>query len=482
MSGISTKRVTLFERVTRFSFILPFFFALALLATYLVRHHVFFWDTVQLGSKHAHFYYETGFTQLLLPEEMDSGHPPTFGMYLASLWMLFGKNLPVSHFAMLPFIWGILYFLWKIGKQIAGEQNAVFLLLLAVADPTLSAQCLLVSPDVALVCFFVMGVYAVLQDRNWLKALAMLGLAMISMRGMMTVAALFFFEIGINFNNWKTLPKLFLQKILLYLPAGLFGIAFLSWHYMQTGWIGYHADSPWALSFSKVPFRGFLKNGAVLVWRMLDFGRVFVVAFVLQLQFVGRLQKVGQLRALFIISILVLTPTLLLYTGLSAHRYLLPLYVSLTLLFFAAIFQDSIQKITRYGYIVVAFIGLLTGNLWIYPDCIAQGWDATLAHLPYYRLRAEMLDYIQTENIPLDYIGTAFPEIGPLKFRDLSGRETGFIEKDLSNQSYILYSSVMNDFTDEERFHLQKDWKLKQVFSGHGVRLVLYQKREKLLR
>ena len=32
----------------------------------------FFWDTLQLASRHAHFFYENGFSSLFLPNDMDS--------------------------------------------------------------------------------------------------------------------------------------------------------------------------------------------------------------------------------------------------------------------------------------------------------------------------------------------------------------------------------------------------------------------------
>lgn len=468
-------RVARFKRVTR---LLPFLF-LAILVTFLVRHHVFFWDTVQLGSKHAHFYYENHFSKLLLPEEIDSGHPPTFGLYIAAMWLIFGKTLTVSHFAMLPFLFGIIYFLWEIGKWIAGQDRVIFLLLLVLADPTLAAQCILVSPDVVLVCFFLMGIYAILKNQNWLKALAMLGLAMISMRGMMTVAALFLFEVSINFKNRRSLLQLLLNKLPFYLPAGIFGLTFLIWHYTQTAWIGYHSDSPWAPSFASVNAKGLLKNIAVFGWRMLDFGRVFVwmvLLYLLWQRSALKLQTVRRFFFLFIACLLILTPTALLYNALSAHRYLLPIYLSLSLLTFAAIFQSSIKKNVRLLSFLIVFLGLASGNFWIYPDKIAQGWDASLAHVPYYSLRAKMLDYIQNQPLPLDSIGTAFPEIGPLKYRDLSGREIGFAEKNLASQSYILYSNVMNDFTDEERAELQQHWQPVQVISQGGIRFVLYRK------
>ncbi|MFN7115937.1 MAG: hypothetical protein ACK4TA_04010 [Saprospiraceae bacterium] len=476
---LAANRVARYPRVTRL--ILPAFLLLATLATYLVRHHVFFWDTVQLGAKHAYFYYEHQFSQFLLPTEIDSGHPPTFGMYLAFLWIIFGKSLAVSHFAMLPFLYGIVYFLWRIGKIISDERYVIFLLLFALADPTLAAQCLLISPDVILTCFFLMGVFAILQKLSFLKALAMLGLAMISMRGMMTVAALFLFNMIMQYHNWKAIPRLLLQTIPYYIPAGLFALAFLGWHYAQTGWIGYHPDSPWAPSFAKVNLQGFIKNIIILGWRMLDFGRVFIWMILLYLLFQQKryrlLLKQAAIRPfywLLILCFIVLTPTLLLYQSLSAHRYLLPIYLALTLFTFAVLFAFLDNKKASIIYAFIIIVGLASGNLWRYPDTIAQGWDASLAHLPYYKVRQKMLEYLDNQDIPFNAIGTAFPEIGSRQFRDLSDRVEGFAEKDLATQTYILYSNVMNDFSDAEVDTLQQHWTPLQTFAQGGVRMVLY--------
>ncbi|MDX1939851.1 MAG: hypothetical protein SFU99_04820 [Saprospiraceae bacterium] len=458
------------------------YWLIAIIAIWLVRNNVFFWDTVQLGAKHAHWYYENNFKYLLLPEEIDSGHPPIFGMYLAALWKISGKSLTVSHFAMLPFVLGIIYFLLQIGKYLVNEKYAPLLVLLNLLDPTLAAQCLLISPDVILVCFFLMGLYAVLEQKNWLKTIAMLGLAMISMRGMMVVMILFLLEITIYSNSWQNLLRTSIQKVKYYIPAGLFALAFLVFHYQQTGWIGYHSDSPWSPSFARVDAKGFFKNIAVLGWRMLEFGRIFMwiilIIIVLQKKFQDWWQDATfrSLFSLFIFSILLLTPSLLLHQGLSAQRYLLPIYLSITFLVFYLIFNYLQYKKNRSIAFMIAFVGLSTGNLWIYPDKISQGWDATLAHLPYYQLRAQMLNFIEQESIPPDSIGTAFPEIGPFKFKDLSDRTEGFVEKDLQKQDYILYSNVMNDFTDNEIDNLFKYWSPIKTYKNQGVRVVLYKK------
>ena len=68
----------------------------------------------------------------------------------------------------------------------------------------------------------------------------------------------------------------------------------------------------------------------------------------------------------------------------------------------------------------MAFMGLLSGNFWVYPQPISTGWDSTLAHLPYYKLRNEMLQYIDNQGIKCSDVGTAFPNWRPSKLVDLT--------------------------------------------------------------
>jgi len=463
------------------------FMLLAVLATFVVRQHVFFWDTIQLGSKHAHWFYENNFQKLLLPEEFDSGHPPVFGMYLAALWIFLGKNLTVSHFAMLPFLLANCWLLFKIGKQYAGQIGGLGVLALCTVDPTFAAQSILISPDVVLVTWFLLAWWSILQKRKWLLALAVLGLGMVSMRGMMVGVALFLFQLALKFREQSTTRNqpfsinTFFTTLLPYLPGGLLALAFLIWHYQQTGWIGYHAASPWAPSFDRVGMAGFLKNTAIFGWRMLDFGRigVWLVAavglFFWYKKSPFRSPKLFQLLTLLALLLLLLTPSQLLHRGLLAQRYLLPVFVSLNVLT-VFLLQKMIPSLHwRRGLFVLAFLSLLTGNFWVYPKKIAQGWDSTLAHVPHYALRAEMLDFIEQEQIPLSKIGTVFPEIGPLTYKDLSGRTEGFATADLETQNYILYATTMNDFTDDELTTLES-WTVVKRLEKNRIAFILYRR------
>ncbi|NJO86864.1 MAG: hypothetical protein HC821_02075 [Lewinella sp.] len=75
----------------------------ALLVYFWTADFPFFWDSIQLASRQATHFYDGG--GLLLPNAIDSGHPPGFGLYLAIWWQLPGRQLWVSHLAMVPWVW-----------------------------------------------------------------------------------------------------------------------------------------------------------------------------------------------------------------------------------------------------------------------------------------------------------------------------------------------------------------------------------------
>lgn len=465
------------------------FYLLATLAIFLVRDHVFFWDTIQLGSKHAHWYFEQNFSYFLLSQEIDSGHPPTFGMYIAAVWKIFGKSLVVSHFAMLPFVFANIYLLYQLGDYFLNKSWGLLFPLLVFIDPTLAAQSVLVSPDVVVVSFFLLGILGIIRQQNWMLVLASLGLATLSMRGMMIVVVLYLLKAFEDADYQFSFPTFF-RASFPFVPSGLFALAFLIFHYQQTGWIGYHTDSPWAASFERVDAKGFAKNIVIYIWRLLDFGRVFVwipLVILLGLLFRNRAEKIrkfslqGQLDSfweklrfllsLLLLCVIVLSPSLLIYKGLLGNRYLLPIFLAANFLCFFLIFSTQSN---RKWLFLIPILGLTLGNLWIYPKNIAQGWDSTLAHLPYYELRAEAYDFIKKENIPWKDVGSVFPELGMDKFRTLSDITHGFERADFEKHQYIFYSNVMNDFSDEELETLENEW--QPIHTGHygGIYVVLY--------
>lgn len=469
------------------------FFAFVAAVTWAVRGHFFFWDTVQLASQHADFFYQNNFSTFLLPDEMDSGHPPTFGFYLAIVWKTMSKSLENSHLAMLPFLFGIVWQAWRVGEKLLGEGWAYLFMLLLFVNPVVASQCVLVSPDVVLIFFFLLSLNAIFREKKILLSFAILGLAMISMRGMMVVAALFLYQFLNSFNFSKVnrltfgellkFPKRILPLSIPYFLGGLAALTFFIYHYTNKDWIGYHTGSSWAESFQVVDFKGFIKNIVLLIWRLVDFGHLFIGLAMLILTYIikrslGNLfSTTSQLWRLLLILIVVLTPTLIIYQGLLNHRYLLPIYIAACLLCVKLI-SDLKDWRQQLKISAVVFLGLASGNFWVYPQPIATGWDSTLAHLPYYRLRNEMIQFIDNQKISHADIGTAFPNLRSFRLVDLNTdlSQSSFARLDLNKNHYVFYSNVMNELTGEELDELKKYWQAVHILRGGQIEVILYKK------
>jgi hypothetical protein len=450
--------------------------------TWLAQDNPFFWDTVQLGSKHAHHFYENSFRlPWLLPPALDSGHPPTFGLYLALCWKLFGKTLAVSHWAMFPFLLVINYLLLKIGQSFSNHKTALLLPLLVWADPVFAAQAILISPDIPLVAFLLLGLWGIISRNPLVLGIAIFGLGFISMRGMMVAFALYVWIVA-SAPEWRWYALF--QKSRPFLPGGFAVLGWLIYHYYHTGWVGFHADSPWSGSFEPVSTKGFLRNLLVCIWRMLDFGRIFILLILSGLCFsllkkryklpIAQYPRIREMGLLCLCLAFVLFLPAMGFKSLSAHRYLLPLFLALSMLVWLLIESIPERPTLRVSLTAIAILGLATGNFWQYPEHISTGWDATLSHWPYYQLRREAISFMQNNNIEPRQVGTAFPEIGQIHHRDLSYSKEEFKNKNLDTDTYILWSNIMNDYSDQERARLQTDWQSLMEWEKGAVRIILY--------
>ena len=458
-----------------------FFLPVAALFVWQNQNNPFFWDTVQLGSKHAHFFYENGLQWAPLPPEIDSGHPPFFGWLLAAAWTLFGKTLPVGHWLMFPFLAGSMALLWRIGLRLGGSERAAWLLPLVLLDPVVAGQSALVGPDMVLVFWFLLSVTGLLFGRRWWVAVGIAGLCTISMRGMMSAAALFVFAVYLRlllirvdsrFVQARTWPGAALP----FLPGFLLAAGFLYWHWQSTGWVGFHAGSPWAGAFRRVDAHGALRNLLILGWRWTDLGRFAEWAFLLIFIFPRGKFRLSKLFWLWVILTLFLGYSALAYQNLSAHRYFLPAYLALHLFVFQQLAAMEWPAFRQKATFVLLIFCLATGNLWIYPRGISMDWDATLAHLPYHHLRADMIAFLESQHIAFEDVGSAFPNLNTGENLLLNGDQRHFAAFDLTRNQYVLVSNVFNDIGNQEYNTLERDWRLIRRAEQAGVWMALYQK------
>lgn len=438
----------------------------------------FFWDTVQLGSKHAHFFFESGLKWAPLPSEIDSGHPPVFGYYLAFIWAVFGKSLPVSHWAMAPFLAGIAWLALRIGRRIGGYSQGVWLFALLFLDPVLAGQSTLISPDIPLACCLLLAVEGLMARRRIWVVLAVLGLCSISTRGMMTAAALFVWQtVAARWPDRFFYPGKY--SYLTFLPGAAFAAGFLWWHFNATGWVGYHAGSPWSTAFAPAQGVQLLRNIAIVAWRWADMGRIFewlALAYLLY-KFRG-VKQLATPALLFICLLLFLTPTALLYQNLSAHRYFLPIFMGLHLLFFHSLFHVLQQGIRKNTFLIGIYIALATGNCWVYPQGISMDWDATLAYLPYHRLRADMVSYLDRNRIDFKTVGSDFPNLNNGENLLLNADLRAFSERDFKKNTYILASNIFNDLGSGEYLLLKRNWQSVRRMKHAGVWMELFRKKD----
>lgn len=460
-----------------------------------VQHDPFFWDTVQLASKHAHHFYENHLQWLPLPAVIDSGHPPCFGYYLACIWTVFGKNLPASHWAMLPFLLLNVCLLYRLGRRLGGDRLAFWLIPLVFLDPVMAGQNVMISPDVVLVSGFLLAVEGILGRSKFFISIGVLILCMISMRGMMTAGALFVWQMAGVRNPGLYVRRNLLaaaQSALVFIPGFAFAAWFLWWHRNTAGWVGHHPDSPWAPAFEQAGGMDFVKNCAVLGWRWLDFGRVFewIGAGILMWKYPLRKKGVRtdfRVLILLVLLILFLSPTALLFKNISAHRYFLPAFIAFHLFVFQwfATAQPSFRagfetkKPPLFSYAPVVLIVLIAlGNLWVYPTGTSMGWDATLAHLPYHRLRVQAVDFLEKNNIDFSTVGSDFPNLNTGENLLLNGDTRQFAEKDFSRNRYFLASNIFNDISETDDETLRQNWTLIKKWQHAGVDVTLYARRQ----
>ena len=457
-------------------------FALVAILILLNRDNAFFWDTVHYASKQGSFYWYSGFTVLLPPNEIDSGYIPTFGMALALVWKIFGRTLAVSHLAMLPFAIGIVYQLYRVSAKFIKPEFCGITLLLLLIDPSLMSQMTLVSPDVPLVFFFLWGINAVLEDKKWRFALCVFALFSISMRGVMVSFALVLLDIyyNISFKDWAVIFKKLFKRSLLCWPALLLLLSYQIYHYAQKGWIFTHKDSPWAAGggMDLADSKRLFFNIGLIGWHILDYGKagIWLVFFILILKLKKQLLNKDTRMLLFLLVCLLMAVhvNMIWAKNLLSHRYFIPFTLVFSLLCAVVLFSEKVSPRLRNALVAVWLITIVSGNFWIYPEKISQGWDSTLAHLPYYGLREQTIAYIKAEKIPLSGVQSFFPNVASFDIIDLNNDPRSFSDFD-GTTPFVIISNAFN-MDDAVYDRIVTQYQLVKRFENRGVYFAIYRK------
>lgn len=440
------------------------------------QENIFFGDMVQFGSRHPHFFFENDFNSFWLPNNLDSGHPPIFGMYIALCWKLFGKSLAVSHWAMFPFLVLIAFAIPELIKKYLGLSSVLIFSLIFMLEPTLRAQASLTSPDIVLIAFFLWALVLYNSSKLTVMSLVLIPMSFVSLRGMMLLFA-FYLAICVHqyINNKKLVWKEFIKYTFVFLPAVMICFYWLIMHYNLTGWIGFHNDSPWASSFQSVGLLQIVKNFALMIWRFIDFGRVgmFLICIISILYSIKSNIKIQEKQRfpviLFCSLLLIYSVNTLFADGLVGHRYYLPIYlISLLITFqFLENLPVKFNKVSQFIILLCFFFG----SILIYPSKIAMGWDATPAHRPYFELREDVIQFLDEHKIKINNVAAGFPTLDSREILELNGDTSRFQSYHLKNTEYILCSNIFNYPDDLQDSLMKKEIVFEKEKSGVFMRL-----------
>ena len=425
------------------------------LLTILSANHGYFWDTIQQISKEAHWYFQTGFSSLLMPGQGSGSavvatgyHPPLMGIMTAALWKVFGYRLWVSH--IFSFLWALvlLFNSWKIITKLFSERNAGWVLLIVLLEPTLLAQFSIASPDFILFTAFIISLRAVLENKPWLLSIGVFFLCSINMRGIFAGAALFLVN---GYFNYLQEPKSWnirgiLSLILPYLPTFVLLAAYFIYYFKANGWFFPDSAESGHYSLPTEPVR-VLKHLAEFGLRSVENGRIVVwlIGIYVAVNLLKTKKRLSNEYKAMLLLFSLLTGLYLVFVFITqmpfSARYFMPQFFLLTLL---AIL--GARNLLCHKKILIIFLVILgaeaTGHCWIYPNRIAKSWDCTLAHLPYYELRAKCFQYIDGQKIDYKEISGGFCLYGNRRFVELGN--TDKIVGTKPDNRYFIYSNISN--------------------------------------
>ncbi len=457
-------------------------FISTLLFTLVFSKNFFFWDTITEVSIPANFYYDTDFQQSFFNNATTTGHQTVIPFYLALVWKLFGRTLFVSHLALFPFVFGIFFLIYRLIRR-SGLANPMLslLFLLVILDPTLLSQGSLITFDVPQIFFFLLCIVSYSERKNLLFSVAFTGLCLTNLRGIFCGLGIIIYYL---IDNYIMNRKIGVKIFLLFSPGIASVVIFLVLYLSSKNWslvnyaLSLLGEPSGLISFGKI-----LTRIGIFGWRLIDYGRIGVFSvfgFLIYKVFRSKSLYDDFFKRTFLITIsqlVVFFPVTVIFNKFIGHRYLLPIIVP------GAICSGYwILKYSGFPKILFTVIGclLVSGYFWIYPDKIAQGWDATPAHWPYYEVRTKMLTYFKKESIPVTDVGSYFPNQFSFKDTDLSQDNSSFKAADLRSDKYVLYSNVFN--VPDEKLEVLKNpeiWTTMHKIKNRGIYMILLKRKEK---
>lgn len=430
----------------------------------------FFWDGT-FFSRLSLFFYDNGFGNFIAPDDSDTGGFPLYSSYMALMWKLFGKTLTVSHFALLPFLFGIAFEYYKLSKRFLSERILPFAMLLLLIEPCFITQSILMGYDLMMIYFFMAALNSFYDKKLLWLSLFLTLLCMSNVRGVMLAASIGLLDLYLN----KKINLIFIKK---YIAPILILFGWMFYHYLQSGW---YLINPLRENTheSLVSVSMMLNQLFYCVWKINDFGRIVLWLIIIVAAFIFFKKKTidsKNIFALLFIPLLVLMIGMIPIGNPISHKYFIAIFLLLNIAFCFVIEQIKKRSIAILVF-VFSLAMLIAGNFWIYSPKYGNGWDASLKVIPFFELKNKMDVYILENNISENDVGTQFPLIANSREENLND---GTIQYQnvwagpLTNYKYFLYSNVINTDIQEQFDEARKNWELIKEFKTGQVIISLY--------
>jgi len=439
----------------------------------------FFWDAVTKSSR-ADWIYSNNFSTLLVPTNLNSGHPPLWIASIALFWTIFGKAIWSARLLLLIVNIGVFYQLLVFARKNFQNSISLFLVFLVFIEPTLVAQTTNLNNDMLLLFFTLLGLNSLFSNGYWLYAIALTGLLLTNLRGIYCLLALAIIHIWFCRVQLLAYNKKMLRA---YIIAIAIFIGFLFYQYSQLGWILISESNNYKKHREVAGILRIGKNAAAFIKNLLDFGRfaIWIPLLVMVFKFI-KMKKFNNDAKSYRILIALAVFTCIFFVGFvpfsnpMGPRYFMICFILANFLFINLLCNFSLRILKRKIAVFIIIFFFVTGHLWIYPSTISQGWDGSLSYLNYFKQEEQMLQFLKEEQLETSRIGTNIPLntkwLATLNLEDRAANN--FQDFNIKTNEYILFSNIENRTENDDIHTLKNSWKTIKTFSQLGVFITLY--------
>lgn len=453
---------------TSYNYIFLVVVILLVLEYFLTLHLPFFWDGLTKSIR-ANWIYENNFKSLIVPNEINSGHPPLWIFLLSFFWKIFDQTLAVSRLLLLIINIGVAFQIINLFKFVKVRGTSILFVFIVFLEPTLIAQTTSLNNDMLLLFFCLLSLNSIIKNNYVLLTIGLSGLLLTNLRGI-------YMYLGFVVTHFLFIRYKFMifKRSMLFsygLSIILLGM-FCFYQYQNLGWFILKDFEHREVSVNTLTF---IKNIFAYFKSFVDYGRVVLIFLVLLklkslISFVKSESKMKFIFIPFIVFLIILffgtVPTL----NPAGERYYMFCFILLLILI--ANFISRFKY--RYRIVIVLTVAFITGHFWVYPVTLSQPWDASLAYTNYFAIKDKMKNYIYLAKIKDYEIGTRLP---------INDDNAAYLDKtivhnysefDLNNNKYVFISNIDNNTKDEDILEVLENWKHLKTYSQLGVFISIY--------